>query len=127
MIALSFADPDAYVQRYAESDKVHTGLGVGVDAWQTPYWTVDGSFATMTFLLAAHDAGLGALFFAVFSAVDRIRSEFGVPEHLQLLGAIALGHPEAHVNESVRRAGRSSRRPRRTPGEVVHFGRWSAS
>jgi nitroreductase len=127
VIALSFADPDAYVERYAEPDKAHTGLGAGIDAWQTPYWTVDGSFATMTFLLAAHDVGLGALFFAVFNAADRIRAEFGVPDHLQLLGAIALGHPSVPENDSELRTGRSARRPRRAPDDVVHFGRWSAS
>lgn len=127
VVALAFADPDAYVQRYAEPDKAHTGLGAGVDAWQTPYWTVDGSFATMTFLLAAHDAGLGALFFAVFNAADRIRAEFGVPERLQLLGAVALGHPETRDADAAPRAGRSAARERRSPNEVVHFGRWSAN
>lgn len=126
VVALSFADPDAYVQRYAEPDKEHTGLGAGVDAWQTPYWTVDGSFATMTLLLAAHDAGLGALFFAVFNAADRIRAEFGVPERLQLLGAVALGYP-ATDDGAPARIGRSARRPRRSADDVVHFGRWAAS
>ena len=62
VIALSFADPQAYLDRYAESDKEKTGLGASTSAWPTPYWTVDASFATMTLLLAAHDAGLGALF-----------------------------------------------------------------
>lgn len=127
VVALAFADPDAYVLRYAEPDKAHTGLGAGVEAWQTPYWTVDASFATMTFLLAAHDAGLGALFFAVFNAADRIRAEFGVPERLQLLGAIALGHPQGDAAGSGSRPGRSAGRPRRASTEVAHFGRWSAS
>ena len=127
VVALSFADPYAYVQRYSEPDKAHTGLGAGVDAWQTPYWTIDGSFATMTFLLAAHDAGLGALFFAVFNSPERIRDEFGVPGHLQLLGAIALGHPAVRGGEAVPRAGRSARRPRRSADDVAHFGRWSES
>ena len=36
-IALAFADPDAYVSRYAERDKAATGLGAGADAWPTPY------------------------------------------------------------------------------------------
>ena len=75
MIVLSFADPQAYLDRYAEPDKSRAasvappnesraasrpGLGESLDAWPTPYWTVDASFATMTLLLAAHDAGLGA-------------------------------------------------------------------
>ena len=49
------ADPDAYVQRYGESDKAHTSLGEGRDAWPVPYWTVDASMAAMVILLAAED------------------------------------------------------------------------
>ena len=125
VIALSFADPDAYVQRYAEPDKAHTGLGEGVEAWQAPYWTIDASFATMTFLLGAHDAGLGALFFAVFNAADEIRNEFGVPGHLQLLGAIALGYPAGGEGEAPARQGRSAGRPRRAASEILHFAGWT--
>lgn len=130
VIALSFADPRAYVARYAEPDKAHTGLGAGVDAWQTPYWTIDSSMATMALLLAAHDAGLGALFFAVFNDTASIRQRFGVPEHLQLLGAVALGHPadddddDASPSDASRRRGVSAARPRATPSEVIHLGRW---
>lgn len=126
IVALSFADPDAYVARYAEPDKAHTGLGAGVDAWQTPYWTIDASMATMALLLAAHDAGLGALFFAVFNDPASIRRRFGVPERLQLLGAIALGH--AAVGESTgvaaSRRGVSASRRRASAAEVVHLCHW---
>lgn len=131
IVALSFADPDAYVARYSEPDKVHTGLGSGIEAWQTPYWTVDASMATMALLLAAHDAGLGALFFAVFNDPDAIREHFGVPSRLQLLGAIALGHPNDNVPVGIdpkssdrARKGVSASRRRATAAEVVHRGRW---
>jgi nitroreductase len=119
VIALPFADPQAYVERYAEPDKASTGLGAGADAWPTPYWTIDASMAVMTLLLAAEDAGLGALLFAVFSGEAEVRAELGVPEHLQLLGAIALGRPAPDDPP-----GASARRPRRTPDQVVHRGRW---
>jgi len=122
VIALAFADPDAYVARYAEPDKARTGLGAGADAWPTPYWTIDGSMAVMTLLLAAEDAGLGALFFAVFHGEAAVRAELGVPERLQLLGAIALGRP-AHT-DAVAVPGRSATRPRRAPEEIVHRGGW---
>ena len=121
VIALSFANPDAYVERYAEPDKQHTGLGAGVEKWPTPYWTVDASMATMALLLAAHDAGLGALFFAVFNDPRRIRGEFGVPENLELLGAIALGHPNSGARS---RPGVSAKRARAGVDEVVHHDRW---
>lgn len=120
VIALPFADPMAYAERYAQPDKAHTGLGAGPDAWPTPYWTIDASMAVMTLLLAAEDAGLGALLFAVFHGEAAVRAELGVPDHLQLLGAIALGHPA--VTES--RRGASAARARRTPGEIIHRGGW---
>ena len=121
VVALSFADPDAYVARYGEPDKSHTGLGAGVDKWGAPYWTIDGSMATMALLLAAHDVGLGALFFAVFNAAEEIRRFFGVPENLQLLGAVALGWPN---DASTSRAGVSASRPRRVARDIVHFDHW---
>jgi nitroreductase len=92
VIALSFADPQAYLDRYSESDKSRSNLGESLDAWPTPYWTVDASFATMTLLLAAHDAGLGALFFGVFRGEAELRAALGVPSRLQLIGALAMGY-----------------------------------
>lgn len=121
VIALGFADPDAYVRRYAEPDKQPTGLGAGVEAWPTPYWTVDASMALMTLLLAAEDVGLGALFFAVFNGEQEVRRELGVPDGLQLLGAIALGWP---AEGGSGRPGRSATRPRRQVADIVHRGRW---
>lgn len=121
IIALSFADPDAYVARYSEPDKAHTGLGGGVDRWGAPYWTIDASMATMALLLAAHDEGLGALFFAVFNSTDEIRERFAVPDGLQLLGAVALGWPAEEVPA---RRGASSTRVRRSAGEIMHVDGW---
>ncbi len=121
VVALSFADPGAYVARYAEPDKAHTGLGEGVERWGAPYWTIDASMATMALLLAAHDAGLGALFFAVFNSTEEIRRHFGVPDELQLLGAVALGWPN---EASGQRRGVSSARPRRTAADTIHHNHW---
>ncbi|NND74432.1 MAG: nitroreductase family protein [Ilumatobacter sp.] len=119
VIALPFADAGAYVDRYAEPDKEGTGLGDGPDAWPAPYWTIDASMAVMTLLLAAEDVGLGALFFGVFHDADRLRAELGVPADLELLGALALGHRAGDAER-----GRSAARSRRTPGEIIHRGRW---
>ena len=122
VIALAFADPSAYVQRYSEADKASTGLGSGVHAWPTPYWTIDAAMSVNTLLLAAQDAGLGALFFGVFNGATELRVSLGVPDHVQLLGAIALGWPlasPASVGE-----GRSASRQRRTPQSIVHNGEW---
>lgn len=121
VIGLAFADPDAYVRRYAEEDKRSTGLGDGPDKWPTPYWTVDASMAVMTLLLAAEDAGLGALLFAVFNGAAEVRAELGIPDHLQLIGAIALGWPS---DDAALSAGRSAGRRRRTVEEIVHRHGW---
>jgi nitroreductase len=119
VIILPFVDPLAYVARYAEPDKQATGLGEGVHAWPTPYWIVDGSFAVMSLLLAAHDAGFGALFFAVFNGEQQLRKRLGVPEHLQLLGAIAVGRAVPSDEK-----GRSAARPRMPIEEAIHRSRW---
>lgn len=128
IIALSFADPQAYLERYAEDDKSPTGLGATTAAWPTPYWTVDAAFATMTMLLAAHDAGLGALFFGVFRGEREVREALAIPDRLQLIGAIALGYerlPTPAERES--RAftkGASAQRARADVEQIVHYGGW---
>ncbi|MEM8745610.1 MAG: nitroreductase family protein [Actinomycetota bacterium] len=124
VIAIPLADPDAYVERYAEPDKARSGLGSGVDAWAAPYWTIDGSMAVMTLLLAAENVGLGALFFGVFDHEPAVRAEFGIPDRLQVLGALALGWPHESVGETTR-AGRSASRARRAPDQIIRRGRWT--
>jgi nitroreductase len=120
VIALPFADAQAYADRYSEHDKAATGLGAGPQSWPTPYWTIDASMSVMTLLLAAEDAGLGALLFAVFHGEAQVRAELGVPDDLQLLGAIALGWPA----ETDQRSGISARRPRRSADQIVHRNGW---
>jgi nitroreductase len=117
-IALALADSQAYLDRYSEPDKAATGLGDSTDAWVAPYWTIDASFSTMTFLLALEDAGLGALFFA-HANESALRSEFSIPESVQILGTIAFGYA---ATES--RKGRSSSRPTKNASHVVHRSTW---
>ena len=120
VLMIPLADPAAYVGRYAEPDKARTGLGESADAWPAPYWTIDTSMAVMTLLLAAEDAGLGALFFGLFRGEDAVRSEFTIPDGLEIIGVVALGHPARSLDE----AGRSSARRRRSPAEIIHRGHW---
>lgn len=120
VIVLPLADRQAYLDRYAEADKRSTGLA-DPEAWPVPYWTVDTAFAAMLLQLAAIDEGLGVLFFGVFTKVDELLRSLDVPEGLQLIGAIALGHPAPDE------AGRSADRARRPLEEVVHRGGWRAA
>lgn len=122
VIALPLADANAYTERYSESDKQRTGLGDDVAAWPVPYWTIDASMSVMTLLLAAENLGLGALFFGVFQREAEVRAELGIPDELELLGAIALGHRLDVPDE--RDGGRSSGRERRAPSEIIHRNGW---
>lgn len=110
------ADPGAYVMRYSEPDKARTGLGAGADAWPVPYWTVDASMATMTFLLALHERGLGALFFAV-AREDAVRTALGIDPSVQVIGAVAAGHRDQLGSPR----GRSAARPRRRGPDTVRW------
>jgi nitroreductase len=116
-IVLPFADRDAYLARYGEPDKAATGLA-GVDRWPVPYWQLDAAMAVMVMLLAAQDAGLGALWFGVFRDGERLLEVLGVPPGHELIGALAIGHPLSSE------PGRSAARPRRPLEDVLHRGHW---
>jgi nitroreductase len=131
VIAIPLADPRAYIERYSEADKRASGLGAGPDAWPVPYWTVDTAMSAMTMLLAAEDAGLGALFFGIFRGERQLRRALGIPGFMQILGAIAIGYaappdetPPSGDDTGAFGSGRSAPRKRRTPDEIIHRGGW---
>ncbi|MEY3806924.1 MAG: hypothetical protein RIR69_1736 [Actinomycetota bacterium] len=119
ILLLSLADRQAYLQRYSEPDKGGSQLGASIEAWPAPYWTIDASFATMTLLLALHERGLGSLFFA-HAEEESLRATFNIPDHVEILGAIAVGYPDL----SATRRGRSATRRRRSSNEIIHRQRW---
>lgn len=114
-------DPDAYLERYSRPDKVSSGLGADVDAWDVPYWFVDGGATVMAVLLAAEAEGLGALLFGLFGNERAVLSALGAPPGRRCVGTIALGRCAA----GGRGPSRSSLRGRPDPGEHIHFGHWS--
>lgn len=135
-----WADPQAYVDRYAEPDKARSGLGTTADAWRTSYWTVDAAFAAMALQYAAIDEGLGVLFFGMFEHADAVAAALGVPPAHEPIGTVALGWPD-HDAEASAGPPASRDRPRRplmrdsapsdahgnpaAPGRpVVHWGGW---
>ncbi len=120
VIILPFADPDAYVARYGESDKVRAD-GQTVE-WVVPFWWVDTAFAVLNLLLGATDRGVGAAFLGNFRGEDGLAATLGVPRHLRWLGAVLLGEPAEPDPPSS-----SAGRPRRTLANSVHRGRWSAT
>ena len=118
VLIVPWVDPAAYVARYAEPDKLHTGLGEAADDWPVPYWFVDGGAAVQTILLGAADLGLGALRFWLFDHEAAVRDRFGVPPSRRAVGTIALGHPAPD------RPSRSAGRGRPPLGRVIHRGGW---
>ncbi|MHB8464850.1 MAG: nitroreductase family protein [Acidimicrobiales bacterium] len=119
LIVLPLSDKASYLARYAEPDKA--ALGLHDEArWPVPYWDIDAAFATMSMLLAATDAGLGALFFGVDHGEDELLALLGVPDGLRLIGAITIGWPAADDTPSP-----SLKRGRRPRAERVHYGKWT--
>lgn len=119
LVALVLADRNAYLERYSEPDKSSQGLGGSLSNWVAPYWTIDASFATMTLMFALHDRGLGTLFFAHANEPE-LREALGIPGHVEILGTLAVGYPDAD-NET---RGRSVGRARKSTGEIIHRDRW---
>lgn len=127
VVVVPLVSPGSYPARYAEADKAGTGLGAGVDAWPVPYWWVDGGMAVHGLLLAAVDAGLGALFYGLFDNEEAVRDALGVPRGWRALGAVALGWPapgEGRADDGPDAPGRSADRPRPPLASVIHRGRW---
>ncbi|MCD9622503.1 nitroreductase family protein [Rhabdothermincola salaria] len=120
VLLVPVGDPSAYVERYAEPDKVATGLGTDPDAWPVPYWYVDTAFAAMVALLAAVDEGLGACFFGQFEHESALKASLGIPADRCPVGTIALGYADPLGD----RRSFSAARPRRSLESVVHRGGW---
>lgn len=109
--------PPAYRDRYAEPDKAAPGRP---DAWDVPFWWVDGGATLMLVLLAAVDEGLAAGFLDIADR-EGVCDLLGIPSDVEPLGVVTLGYPgprDAVVG--------SARRGRRPASEVVHRERWGS-
>jgi FMN reductase [NAD(P)H] len=112
---------DDYHDRYQEPDKLDEA-GEEVE-WRVPWWWVDAGKALMLILLAAVDEGLGAgLFGLVGDRNDRLRELLGMPEGLEIVGVVAIGHAAPEPTEKRRKE--ALRRRRRPLEEVVRWERW---
>lgn len=58
-----------------------------------------------TMLLAAHALGLGAVWLGeILKNAEGVRTLLGLPEHLDLMAVVALGHPTGKSHVSTRKA-----------------------
>lgn len=105
-----------YRERYAEPDK--TDDPDEPQDWPVPYWWVDAGASLMAILLAAVAEELAAGFLGSH-AMDSLASVLGIPEGVDPIGVVTIGHPDAD-----RRSG-SLARGRRTTESVVHWDRWT--
>ncbi len=112
LLVVVLSSEDVYRRRYAEADKGRTG------DFDVPWWHVDAAFVALLLQLAAVDAGLGALFFQTHRLPD-LRRALRIPITHAPVGTVAIGHPAAD-----RPSSSVTTRPRRSLGEVVHFGHW---
>jgi nitroreductase len=94
VVIVPLAHKQAYLDRYALADKVHTPLS-REEHWPVPYWDIDTGFGVMLILLTAAELGLGALFFGLFRGEKALLDALGVPGGYRPIGAIAVGHPTA--------------------------------
>jgi nitroreductase len=119
LIVVPHSHRDAYLDRYAESDKGWTDRDEA--RWPVPYWHIDTGMASLLILLGAVDEGLGACFFGIPpTQTAAYRDAFGVPEAYTPIGAISIGY---RVTD---RRSPSLKRGRRDVAAVTHRGRWSA-
>ncbi len=118
-VVIITTQPDAYLKRYSEPDKKHTGLGVHPDAWTVPYWWVDAGAVIQNLLLLVQTRNLDACLFGLFEHEAAVRKEFGVPEDRRAVAAIAIGHSAG--NE---RQGRSASRPRAPIDQITFWQEW---
>jgi nitroreductase len=116
--ALSLTSPDAYCARYQEPDKASSGTGT--DNWPVPYWFGDAAFATMSLLLGATGAGLGACLLGNFRGEAPLLESLGVPAEWRLFGTVLVGHDSGTDHRSP-----SLDRPGPTTAERIHRGQWS--
>ncbi|MCK4177410.1 nitroreductase family protein [Aciditerrimonas ferrireducens] len=132
VIVLVLTSADRYLERYAEPDKVASGLGRVPSAtseevsgrWPVPYWFVDAGQAIYGLLLGAVDAGLGACLLGTFRGEEALRRALGVPPAWRVAGAVLLGWPAGTDPRSPSLDRPWRRQARLDPGQLVHWGRW---
>ncbi len=113
---------DDYHDRYTKPDKLEATGGKEIE-WRVPWWWVDAGKATMLLLLAAIDEGLGAgLFGLVGEENDRLRELLAMPDDVEIVGVVTVGHPAPEPNRARRAAAIAARR--RPVEEVVRWERW---
>lgn len=118
-VVLVCGDQQAYLDRYAESDKAGLGLDVA-ENWAVPYWLTDAAMVAENLLLLVEERRWGALFFGTFADSETHLRRLGVPTTVHCIGAVAIGYRDPRDRVS----GSPSRRRRDPAAGHLHEGRW---
>lgn len=105
------------LDRYSLPDKGWTDRSES--RWHVPYWDIDTAMAAMLVLLTVVELGLGALFFGTHRTKE-LKEAFGVPDHVNPIGAIAIGWPKPKDRPS----GSLKIVGRRPAEDLIHRGHW---
>jgi nitroreductase len=110
-----------YHERYRQEDKLVDGEEI---EWPVPFWYVDAGAALMLILLAAIDEGLAAGLSGVpKETAAELRATFGIPDDVTIVAHVTIGVPAPDPAWSA--VASRATRPRRDPGSVVRWERWS--
>ncbi len=85
--------------------------------WPVPYWYLDAGCSLMLLLLAVVEEGLASAFVGVRDP-DAMRSILGIPDDVNPVGVVAIGHGAPDKRS------RSTQRGRRPLDEVLHRNGW---
>jgi nitroreductase len=106
-----------YRRRYAAPDKAGSR---GPQGWTVPFWWMDGGAAVMALMLAAVDEGLGTGFLDIADR-HRVRGLLRLPDDVEPLGIMTLGHPLPEPPTTSQAQGR------RPTAEVLHREQWGSA
>ncbi len=115
IILIVCSHKNAYLDRYAESDKGWTDRDE--KRWPVPFWHIDAGMASLLGLLTVVDEELGAVFTGCDT--ENTQRNFNIPHEYTPIGSILIGYPEDEDTPSP-----SLKRGRRKLDQIVHYGKW---
>jgi nitroreductase len=122
LVVVPMADKQVYLARYAEPDK--SWQDRAEEHWPVPYWHIDTGMAALLMMLTAIDEGLGSCFIGILPEhLPPFKAEFGIPDRLEPIGAVTVGHRP----QDLPRQGSAFSRRRRPREEIIHRGQWGRS
>jgi len=120
-LIIVWSDPERYVARYSEEDKIAFGLD-NPDAWAVKFWDVDGGMAAMALQFAAINEGLDTWIFGISRGEAEVRAAFGIPDRCHQVGVVGLGYRSDHE----RPIGSGTTRRRRPLEDQLHRNHWNS-